>query len=118
MKMPFAKPSAYTTILNRLCIIEEDPSLGEGRWTRDEERTNELFKFFKLNGRKVPAEAIDAVFAMAKSDKTFGTGGLNTQEELANQFTKLWNAATPPVRAEALPSLKTIDIKAREVKPA
>jgi hypothetical protein len=107
----FPKPSAYTTILNRLSIIDADPSLGEGRWTREEETTNELFKMFKLAGHMVPADKIDAVFAKAKADPLFGKGGLTYTEELANELAKLWRAAKPP---EPLLLTKRNEVKAAE----
>ncbi len=91
------KPAAYTTILTRLQIVEADPSLGEGRWSREEEITNDVYKLFKINARPVTAAAIDAVFAKSKSDPLFGKGGLDRTEELANELTKLWRTAEQPL---------------------
>lgn len=114
----FGKPSAYTSILNRLAIVDADPSLGEGIWSADEERVNEMFKFFKLGGRPVQADVIKGAFDKAKADHTFGKGGLTWLEEFANELTKLWNAAKLAPRAEAVLSLKTSDIKARNLAAA
>lgn len=97
MKLWNKKPAAYTTILTRLEMVEADPSLGEGRWSREEEITNDLFKLFKISGRAVTADAIDAVFTKAKADPTFGQGGLDRTEELANELTKLWRTAGAPL---------------------
>lgn len=105
------KPAAYTTILTRLQIVEADPSLGEGRWSREEEITNDVYKLFKINGRAVSAASIDAVFTKAKSDPLFGKGGLNYTEELANELAKLWRAAKP---AEPLLLTKRDEVKAAE----